>query len=214
MAGRTLQALGFTQEIVPPHIAVKESVFPFGRFFGVDIILGPEMKSTGEVMGLAADFGTAYAKSQVAASQRLPVEGTVFLSVKDQDKRAAVPIARRLIELGFSIVATRGTAEQLRREKLSVAEVLKISEGRPNVLDLVRDGRVHLIINTPSGKATRSDEAPIRSLAVAKGIPCITTMPGAQASISGIEALLRGALPVRSLQEWHESLRAAARAKA
>ena len=214
MVGRTLESLGFTQEIIPPHIAVKESVFPFARFFGVDIILGPEMKSTGEVMGLDAEFGTAYAKSQVAAYQRLPTEGTVFLSVKDKDKRAAVPVARRLIELGFAIVATRGTAEALRREKLPVAEILKISEGRPNILDLVRDGRVHLIINTPSGKATRSDETPIRSLAVAKGIPCITTMPGAQASVSGIEALRRGPLPVRSLQEWHEALRATPRAKA
>ena len=207
MVGKTLDELGFTHEIVPPHIAVKESVFPFARFFGVDIILGPEMKSTGEVMGLDATFGTAYAKSQLAAYQRLPTSGAVFLSVKDRDKGAAVPLARRLIQMGFSIVATTGTAEVLRRQGLAVQAIHKIHEGRPNVLDLIRDGQIALIINTPSGKATRSDETPIRSLAVAKGIPCVTTIPGALASVSGIEALRQGALPVRSLQEWHRGMR-------
>jgi len=213
MVGLTLDHLGFTREIVPPHIAVKESVFPFARFFGVDIILGPEMKSTGEVMGLDAAFGPAFAKSQLAAYQQLPIEGTVFFSVKDKDKRAAGPIARQLIQQGFLIVATRGTAEFLQREGMVVEEVHKIHEGRPHVLDLIRDGKVNLIVNTPSGKATKSDEALIRSLAVAKGIPCITTIPGAQATVSGIEALRRGGLSVRSLQEWHHAIPAGLGAK-
>jgi len=211
MVGLTLESLGFTQEVVPPHIAVKESVFPFARFFGVDIILGPEMKSTGEVMGLDAAFGPAFAKSQLAAYQQLPTQGTVFLSVKDKDKRAAVPVAKKLIGMGFAIVATHGTAEHLRREGLTVTEIHKVHEGRPHALDLIRDGAITLIINTPSGKTTKSDESLIRSLAVAKGIPCITTIPGAQASVSGIEALRHGGLSVRSLQEWHSAMHSGVR---
>ncbi|MBI4313445.1 MAG: carbamoyl-phosphate synthase large subunit [Candidatus Omnitrophica bacterium] len=207
MVGQTLRELGFTQEIIPPYIAVKESVFPFARFFGVDIILGPEMKSTGEVMGIDSAFGPAFAKSQIGAYQQLPTQGTAFVSVKDKDKRLVAPVVRKLIQLGFSIVATPGTAEFLRREGLSVEEIHKIHEGRPHVLDLIRDDKIDLIINSPSGKVTKGDESLIRSLAVANGIPCITTMPGAQASVSGIEVLKRGNLSVLSLQEWHQKLR-------
>ncbi len=202
MAGQTLKELGFTEEIQIPFTAVKESVFPFSRFFGVDIILGPEMRSTGEVMGIDESFGLAFAKSQIAAYQKVPSEGTVFISVKDHDKPAAIPIARRLVTLGFKIVSTRGTCAVLRREGVSVDEINKIHEGRPDVLDLVRDSKINLIINTPAGKETKEDETKIRSLAVVRGIPCVTTIPGAQALVTGIEALRKG-YEVRSIQEWH-----------
>ncbi len=205
MVGRTLEELGFTQEVKIPFVTVKESVFPFGRFFGVDIILGPEMRSTGEVMGIDTAFGPAFAKSQIAAYQKVPLEGTVFLSVKDRDKPAAVQIARRLTELGFKIVSTRGTAEYLRRSGLEVGEVMKIHEGRPDVLDILRDSKVDLIVNTPAGKATKADETRIRSLAVMRGIPCVTTIPGAMALVTGIASLRQG-YEVCSLQEWHSHL--------
>ena len=206
MAGATLQELGFTQEVQIPFTCVKESVFPFSRFFGVDIILGPEMKSTGEVMGIDASFGLAFAKAQIAAYQKVPLEGTVFVSVKDRDKPAAVGIARRLAGLGFKLVSTRGTAEFLRKEGLEVGEVMKIHEGRPDVLDFLRNSKVDLIINTPAGKATKADETRIRSLAVTRGIPCVTTIPGASALVTGIAALRKGGYEVYSLQEWHEKI--------
>ena len=213
MAGDTLQNLGFTKEVQIPFICVKESVFPFSRFFGVDIILGPEMKSTGEVMGIADSFGLAFAKSQIAAYQKVPLEGTVFVSVKDRDKPAALEIARRLQKLGFKLVSTRGTAGFLRRQGLEVAEVMKIHEGRPDVLDFLRNSKVDLIINTPAGKATKEDETRIRSLAVVRGIPCVTTIPGANALITGIAALRERGYEVRSLQEWHQQIRPGASEK-
>jgi len=206
MVGESLAEMGFTQEVKIPFMAVKESVFPFGRFLGVDIILGPEMRSTGEVMGIDRSFGLAFAKSQIAAYQKVPLEGTVFLSVKDRDKPAALVIARRLIALGFKIVSTPGTAAFLEKNGIEVGRVMKIHEGRPDVLDMVRDSKVDLILNTPAGKATKADETKIRSLAVTRGIPCVTTIPGAQALITGIESLRKG-YEVRSLQEWHEELR-------
>jgi carbamoyl-phosphate synthase large subunit len=209
MAGETLEALGFTEEIRPPFVAVKESVFPFARFLGVDIILGPEMRSTGEVMGIDLQFGPAYAKSQIAAYQRLPLGGRVFVSVKDADKPWVAEIARRLAAMGFSIVSTSGTAEVLKASGLAVEEVKKIHEGRPNVLDLVLDLKVDLIINTPAGKATKADETKIRSLAVARGIPCVTTIPGALALTTGIASLLKEGIQICSLQEWHETIGAA-----
>ncbi|MBI3318416.1 MAG: carbamoyl-phosphate synthase large subunit [Candidatus Omnitrophica bacterium] len=211
MCGLSLNELGFTQEVRLPFTTVKESVFPFSRFFGVDIILGPEMKSTGEVMGIDRSFGLAYAKSQIAAYQRLPLGGTVFLSVKDKDKSSACAIAKRLVSLGFKVVSTRGTAEVLRVEGVPVSEVMKIYEGRPHVLDFLRDSKVDLIINTPAGKATKEDETKIRSLAVSRGIPCVTTIPGAQAIVTGIGSLLSEGLTVSSLQEWHEKIRAGAK---
>ena len=158
-------------------------------------------------MGIDASFGLAFAKAQIAAYQKVPLEGTVFVSVKDRDKPAAVGIARRLAGLGFKLVSTRGTAEFLRKEGLEVGEVMKIHEGRPDVLDFLRNSKVDLIINTPAGKATKEDETRIRSLAVARGIPCVTTIPGANALITGIAALRERGYEVRSLQEWHQQIR-------
>jgi carbamoyl-phosphate synthase large subunit len=208
MAGLSLQEQGITEEITPPFMSVKESVFPFSRFAGVDILLGPEMRSTGEVMGIDQDFGRAFLKSQLAANQRLPKSGTVFVSVKNRDKRAVMLVAQRLEEMGFDLVATEGTAKALQRYGLNARPVKKIHEGRPNVLDLVKSGQIHLIINTPSGRLPRADEIQIRSAATTLGIPCITTVAGAQASVNGIATLLKHDLTVTPLQRYHELLRA------
>ncbi|HEX9779699.1 MAG TPA: carbamoyl-phosphate synthase large subunit [bacterium] len=203
MLGLGLREQGMTEEITPPYLSVKESVFPFQRFPGVDILLGPEMKSTGEVMGIDESFGRAFLKSQLAAGQRLPKSGTVFISVKNRDKRSAVYAAQHLEELGFSLVATQGTANALRRYGLHAAPVHKIHEGRPNVLDLIKNGEIQLIVNTPSGRLPRADEVHIRSAATALGIPCITTLAGAQASVNAIATLLKHELTVKPLQEYH-----------
>ncbi|RKY32226.1 MAG: carbamoyl phosphate synthase large subunit [Candidatus Omnitrophota bacterium] len=204
MLGAKLKDLKFTQEIVPKHVAVKESVFPFNRFPGVDIILGPEMKSTGEVMGLDVDFGRAYIKSQLAAGQKLPRQGNVFISVRDKDKNAVIPIARKLVDLGFRIYATSGTAEILKKSRIGVKVLPKIAEGRPNVLDLMKDGKVQLVINTPSGRIPRQDEIKIRSQVVIYNIPYTTTISAAQATVSGIEVLLKKDLDVKALQQYHK----------
>jgi carbamoyl-phosphate synthase large subunit len=207
MLGRTLAGLGYTKEPKMGCIAVKESVFPFIRFPGVDAILGPEMKSTGEVMGIDATFGMAYAKSQIAAGQRLPVKGSVFISVKNQDKRNIIFVAKKLADLGFGIVATSGTADALKSNDIDVEILPKLHEGRPNALDLIKDGKVALIINTPSGKATKEDEQKIRSCAILYNVPLITTVSGAQASVNGIENLIkRPKMSVKSLQEYHGSV--------
>ena len=206
MAGAKLKDLGFTQERVPEYSCVKESVFPFNRFPGVDIMLGPEMKSTGEVMGIDDDFGRAYLKSQLAAGQNLPLKGTVFVSVRDKDKRAIVFVAKKLADMGFAVVATQGTARVLKKSGLSVEVLDKVSEGRPNILDRITDGRIQLIINTPSGRFPRADEVRIRSTAIMHGVPCITTVSGAQASVTGIEVLRKKNLDVKPLQAYHRSL--------
>jgi len=203
MLGQKLKDLGLTKEIVPKHFAVKESVFPFSRFPGVDIILGPEMKSTGEVMGIDVDFGRAYIKSQLAAGQRLPRKGNVFISVRDKDKRAVVFIAKKLEDLGFNIYSTSGTAAALEKNGISIKILPKIAEGRPNVLDLMKDGKIQLVINTPSGRIPRQDEVKIRSHVVLYNIPYTTTISGAQATVSGIEALVKKDLGVKSLQDYH-----------
>ncbi|MFA5356275.1 MAG: carbamoyl-phosphate synthase large subunit [Candidatus Omnitrophota bacterium] len=203
MLGAKLKDLGFTKEIIPKHVAVKESVFPFGRFPGVDIILGPEMKSTGEVMGIDSDFGRAYIKSQIAAGQRLPRKGNVFVSVRDKDKRAVVFIAKKLRDLGFKIYATAGTASTLEKSDIPVKSMVKIAEGRPNILDLMKDGKIQLVINTPSGRIPRQDEIKIRSQVILYNIPYTTTISGAQATVNGIEALVKKGLGVKSLQEYH-----------
>jgi carbamoyl-phosphate synthase large subunit len=203
MLGKKLKDLEFTQEIIPKHVSVKESVFPFNRFPGVDVILGPEMKSTGEVMGVDADFGRAYIKSQLAAGQNLPRKGNVFISVRDKDKRAVVFIAKKLQDLGFRIYSTSGTAQALEKNGIEVKVLPKIAEGRPNVLDLMKDGKIQLVINTPSGRIPRQDEIKIRSQVVLYNIPYTTTISGAQATVNGIEALLKKELGVRSLQEYH-----------
>ncbi len=207
MAGKTLKELGFTKEIIPTHISIKESVFPFTRFAGVDIILGPEMKSTGEVMGIDTEFGRAFAKSQIAASASLPTKGTVFVSVKNKDKRSIIFVAKKLFDMGFDIIATEGTAKALQKSGIKVKPIKKIQEGRPNILDYIKDGKINLIINTPTtGKGPRKDEIRIRSTAVMHGIPCVTTIPGAQASVNGIEALLKGELEVTPIQEYHRRI--------
>jgi carbamoyl-phosphate synthase large subunit len=208
MVGMSLQEIGFTEEVTPRHISVKESVLPFARFPGVDIILGPEMKSTGEVMGIDTDFGRAYCKSQLAALQDLPVSGTVFISVKNADKtQLIVSVAHQLAGLGFSIISTAGTAAFLRENGIDAEVVRRVSEAAPDLLDRIRGGKIQLIINTPSGKGPRRDEVSIRAMANARGIPVVTTMPGADAYAQGIRALIRGELTVTPIQRYHEGVR-------
>jgi len=203
MAGKSLRELGFTREIVPKHYSAKEAVFPFLRYEGVDISLGPEMKSTGEAMGMDVDLGLAYAKSQMAAPPPLPTGGNVFVSVKDSDKRAVVPVVREFVRLGFGIIATAGTFEVLAAAKIPVTKVFKLREGRPNVLDRVKNGDINFIINTPSGKIPREDEVRIRNASLAQRIPIMTTVRAALASANGIRSLQKRKLRVRSLQEYH-----------
>ncbi len=205
MAGETLLHLGFTREITPAHSAVKMPVFPFSKFPGCDIILGPEMKSTGEAMGLDANIGRAFAKAHEACSNRLPLEGHVFISVKDADKREIVSIAQRVDNLGLKILSTQGTWKILERMGIPATRVRKIAEGRPNIADYLKNREVQLVINTPSGKGPRTDEAKIRGIAVAQGIPCITTLAGAAAMISAIEAKKRRTMTVHALQDYHQS---------
>ena len=203
MTGKSLRELGFTKEIVPKHFSVKEAVFPFLRYEGVDISLGPEMKSTGEVMGMDVDLGLAYAKSQMAAPPPLPTGGNVFVSVKDSDKQAVVPVVREFVKLGFGIISTSGTATTLAKAKIKVKKVFKLHEGRPNVLDRVKNGDINFIINTPSGKIPREHEVMIRNAALAARIPIMTTVRAAQASANGIRSLQKSKVQVRSLQEYH-----------
>jgi carbamoyl-phosphate synthase large subunit len=203
MAGKSLRELGFTSEIVPKHFSVKEAVFPFLRYEGLDISLGPEMKSTGEVMGMDVDLGLAYAKSQMAAPPPLPKTGKVFISVKDTDKEAVIPVAREFVKLGFEIISTSGTAEALTRAKIKITKVFKIHEGRPNVLDRIKNGDINFIINTPSGKIPREHEVVIRNAALAAKIPIMTTVRAALASANGIRSLQKRKVQVRSLQEYH-----------
>ena len=208
MVGMSLAEIGFTEEITPRHISVKESVLPFARFPGVDIILGPEMKSTGEVMGIDSDFGRAYCKSQLGALQDLPESGTVFISLKNEDKtQLAVSVAHQLATLGFSIISTAGTAAYFRENGIAAEVVRRVSEGSPELLDRIRSGRIQLIINTPSGKGPRTDEVSIRAMANGRGIPVVTTMPGADAYAQGIRALIRDELTVTPIQRYHEVLR-------
>jgi len=203
MAGRTLRELGYVEETIPAHFSVKQPVFPFDRFAGADIILGPEMRSTGEVMGIASDFGVAFAKSMDAAGHSLPREGTVFLSVRDSDKRGATFLGRRLNDLGFRIIATGGTCVALERAGVKATRIHKLGAGRPDVLDALKNGEVDLIINTLVGKGAHTDEGRIRQEALAKKIPIITTLSGAAAAVNGIAALKSRGMPVCSLQEHH-----------
>jgi carbamoyl-phosphate synthase large subunit len=219
MVGRKLSEMalptsrhGDVAEIVPGAcFAVKSPVFPFNKFRGVDIILGPEMRSTGEVMGMADSFGQAFAKAQLAAGQRLPHSGTVFISVSERDKRNVIPLARQFQQLGFTILATRGTAAAIRAEGIPAESVFKVNEGRPNIVDQIKTGRVHLVINTPLGLESHFDEKAIRRAAVRYNIPCITTMSAAFAAAHGIRALQEETHPVAALQELHA---AAAQARA
>jgi len=201
MAGKSLLDQGVTAEVEPTFVSVKESVFPFAKFPGVDIVLGPEMRSTGEVMGIAKDFPAAFAKSQMAASSSLPKSGTIFISVAARDKGAVVPIAARLASLGFKLMGTTGTAAALAQHGIIVTPVRKIAEGRPNLLDHLANGTIAAIVNTPSGKGARTDEGRIRAAAVSHGIPCITTIAGAKAAIGALERLRQGPLSVYALQD-------------
>jgi carbamoyl-phosphate synthase large subunit len=203
MTGKTLKELGFTQEIWPKYWAVKESVFPFNRFHGQDILLSPEMRSTGEVMGLDADLGVAYAKSQIAAGGPLPLEGHLFISLSDAHKPEAAEIGKLFSDLGFDLVATGGTAAVLEKAGLKVRRVFKLNEGRPNTVDLLKNREIHLVINTPAGQSPRADEVRIRTTAVYTGTTIMTTISGARAAALGIAALRRNGYNVKTLQEYH-----------
>jgi carbamoyl-phosphate synthase large subunit len=203
MAGKTLRELGFTEEVIPSYYSVKEAVFPFIKFPGIDIILGPEMRSTGEVMGIDPDLGIAYAKSQMSAQPALPLKGDVFISVKDSDKPAALQIAKDLVELGLKVHASTGTAAYFAKNGLKVPVMLKIREGRPNVVDSIKNGQVKFILNTPNGAVPREDEVAIRSAATAARVPTMTTLRAARASVQAIRAMLKHGYSVKSLQEYH-----------
>jgi carbamoyl-phosphate synthase large subunit len=203
MAGKTLKELKFTKEVWPKYWAVKESVFPFNRFHGQDILLSPEMRSTGEVMGLDADRGIAYAKSQMAAGSPLPLSGKIFVSVSDAHKKKIVEVAKQFVELGFQLVATGGTAAALVKAGLKVERIHKLQEGRPNAIDLLKNKEVQLVINTPSGATPRADEIKIRTTAVYTGTPIMTTLSSAQAAARGIASLKESGYEVKTVQEYH-----------
>jgi carbamoyl-phosphate synthase large subunit len=202
MAGKTLKELNFTEEIWTKYWAVKESVFPFNKFVGQDILLSPEMRSTGEVMGLDADLGVAYAKSQMAANSPLPLSGKVFISVSDSHKKEVAAVAKQFSDLGFELVATSGTAAILEKAGLKVQRILKLLEGRPNVIDLLKNKEIQLVINTPAGQSPREDEIKIRTTAVYTGTPIMTTLSGAKAAALGIAALKKSGYAVKTLQEY------------
>ena len=205
MLGRTLEELGFASAPQPAHISVKEAVFPFNKFAGVDVLLGPEMKSTGEVMGIDEDFGWAFAKSQAGAGAPLPKSGTAFISVKEGDRSAALDVAGRLRALGFQIYATTGTGGYLREHGLDVTTVNKVSEGRPHIVDHIKNGDIAIVVNTVRTASAHSDSISIRREALHKGLSYYTTMRGAKAAVLGIEAIVRKELSIRSLQEYHRT---------
>jgi carbamoyl-phosphate synthase large subunit len=202
MSGETLESLGFTQEVIPKHIAVKEAVLPFEKFAGTDTILGPEMRSTGEVMGIDVDFGSAFAKAELGASQRLPLSGTVFVSTNDRDKPSVISVVKDFMELGFHVVATEGTRKALKEHGIDVELVLKLHEGRPHVLDSIKNQKIQLIINTPSGEEARADGRLIRRSSLAYKIPIVTTISGAKATAAAIRSLQTQPLEVKALQDY------------
>jgi carbamoyl-phosphate synthase large subunit len=208
MAGSTINELSIPKDPMAGigYTSIKESVLPFSRFLGVDILLGPEMMSTGEVMGISGSFGSSFAKAQSGAGGDLPSKGKVFISVQDSDKRNIVFMAKKLADMGFTILATKGTAKILGNNNIKVEVLKKMHEGSPSVLDSIESGEIALIINTSCGKAPHKDGAVIRSAAVTRGIPCITTLAGAQASINGIESMISGEETVMSIQEYYESI--------
>ncbi len=207
MLGKTLDELGLVDEVLHPYVACKEAVFPFNKLPGVDLLLGPEMRSTGEEMGIADSFGMAFAKAQDSAGGELPLQGGLFVTVNDNDKDTVTPIVRRFHALGFRIYATEGTARHLRMRGIPVERTLKVHEGRPNAIDLVVSGNVQLLINTPLGKLTQQDDYLIRRAALQHGVPYTTTMSGASAACDGVIALRSRTGEVRSLQEWHQFAR-------
>jgi carbamoyl-phosphate synthase large subunit len=203
MTGMTLEELGFTEEVHPGHYSVKEAVFPFLKFPGADVLLGPEMLSTGEVMGISEDVGMAYAKSQIASGTLLPQSGTVFISVRDGDKQRAVDIARSLHEMGFKILATRGTCIKLIENNIPSEFVRKVAEGRPNVVDLIINGQIDLIINTTIGEQTIKDSFSIRRTALDRQVPYFTTIRGAGAAVMAIAAAARQEVKVKPIQQYY-----------
>ena len=202
MSGKTLEELNFTKEVIPSHIAVKEAVLPFNKFPGTDTILGPEMRSTGEVMGIDSDFGRAFAKAELGAGEKLPLQGTVFVSMSDRDKSLAVDVIKEFIQLGFTIMATQGTRQVLQEQGLEVKSVLKLHEGRPHVLDAIKNANIQLIINTPSGEEAHADSKLIRRTALGYKIPIITTIAGARATAAAIRSLQNTTLDVKVIQEY------------
>jgi carbamoyl-phosphate synthase large subunit len=204
MLGKTLAELGVTERPNQPYVAVKEAVFPFIKLQGVDLILGPEMRSTGEVMGIADSFGMAFAKAQISADGGLPLSGAVLVTVNDRDKSAVVPIVRRFHEIGFRVVATEGTARYLKGRGVPCDTVLKVHEGRPSPVDLILSGRVQFLINTPLGRITHRDDAILRRTALQHRVPYATTLSEASAAFDAIIAQRSRVGEVRSLQEWHE----------
>ena len=208
MVGQSLESQGITHEVEPTYVSVKESVFPFAKFPGVDIVLGPEMRSTGEVMGIAKDFATAFAKSQAGASSKMPLTGTVFVSVAARDRRAVIPVAAKLAELGYHLMSTSGTGATLAEHGIAFTPVRKIHEGRPNLLDHLANGAIAMIVNTPSGKGARTDEGRIRASAVSHGVTCITTINGAKAAVAALEKLRQGAPEVYAIQDLLAELKA------
>jgi carbamoyl-phosphate synthase large subunit len=202
MSGKTLEELNFTEEVIPAHIAVKEAVLPFNKFPGTDTILGPEMRSTGEVMGIDSSFGRAFAKAELAAGEFLPLKGTVFVSMSDRDKSDAVNVVKELMTLGFTVMATLGTRRVLQENGLDVELVLKLHEGRPHVLDAIKNQKIQLIINTPSGEEAQTDARLIRRTALAYKIPIITTIAGARATVAAIHSLQTTTLDVKVIQDY------------
>ncbi|OGW82300.1 MAG: carbamoyl phosphate synthase large subunit [Omnitrophica bacterium RIFCSPLOWO2_12_FULL_44_17] len=211
MVGKTLRTLGFSNEVIPPYFSIKESVFPFVKFPGVDIILSPEMKSTGEVMGIDEDFGLAYYKAQVAAYSEIPMSGKIFLSVMESDKAKMLPIAKKLIKQGYQLITTQGTGAYLAEHGIESERVKKISEGEPNITDRIRAKEVALVINTPTGKGPMQDEAKIRSLAVSFNVPCVTTINAARAVVQAIDSFREKGLSVKPLQAYLKSVGAKAK---
>ncbi len=201
MAGMTLDELEIFEEPLPSHVSIKESVFPFRKFAGVDIVLGPEMRSTGEVMGISSRFSIAFAKSQLGAGVVLPTEGKIFLSVTDQHKEKIVVLANRLHKMGFELLATSGTARSLEEAGIPVERMKKLAEGHPNLIDYLIDGKVSLILNTPSGKGARTDEGQIRAAAVQHGVSSITTIQAAEAAVMAMEALREEEMTVEAIQD-------------
>ncbi|MFV2069759.1 MAG: carbamoyl phosphate synthase large subunit, partial [Pirellulales bacterium] len=211
MAGHTLAELGITEDPRPQRVSVKESVFPFVKFAGVDIVLGPEMRSTGEVMGVSDAFSIAFAKSQLAAGVALPGKGTIFVSVANRAKQGIIPLARRLQAMGYDLLCTHGTASMLENAGVTTRVVKKLQEGHPNLIDLLKDGKVALIMNTPLGKGARTDEGRIRAAAVAYGVPCLTTIDAARAAVQAMEALRSQTMTVEALQDRFPSAKRAER---
>ena len=206
MCGETLADIGFTEEIIPPFVSVKEAVFPFNKFAGTDPVLGPEMRSTGEVMGISDSFGSAFAKAQLAAGNGLPLDGTILVTVNDNDKATVTPIVRRFHEMGFRLMATGGTARYLRARGIPVKSVFKVHEGRPNCLDMILNGDVQLLVNTPLGKHAQWDDYTLRQAAIRNRVAYTTTMSAASAASDAILSLRSRKSAVRSLQEWQQDI--------